>query len=268
MRGKKLTVKRLRGKIQEMRLFLFIIVCAAALSLFVSITFSAETLTEGFNIHEPLCIDGSTSADYFKEAKNSDLPFAFKFLKPKKDVQWMETPMQHLGKTPPERWAKVQGKYCYTELPSSLFLYEPVDSLDAAKEWIQFLHAYEFLVDSKKSYEAILNRIRKKFPGAIKRKDFPPAYGMKAKKNFDGSFRVTILTLSHNKISYVEYTFTKGTFSDKSALFVDGPYLTMNMISLPPNFVMPPEQAKIEADEFEFKKLIKDVKLKEIKYTW
>lgn len=230
--------------------------------------FAQDKLTEGFTIKEPMCIEESMGSDYFKTAEPVEHPYAFKFLKPKTDVQWLQTPLQHLGKTPQEDWAKYKGKFCYTSLPSSLFLYEPVASLDAAKEWILFLHKYEFLVDSKKSYEAILNRVRKKFPKAIKRKDFPPAYGMQSKKIFDGSFRISILTLSHNKITYVEYTFSKDAFRDKSALFVDGPYLTMNMMSLPPNFVMPPEQAKIEADQFEFQKLIKDVKLTEIKYVW
>ncbi len=261
-------MKRSGGKIQAMRLLLLISACAAALSLFVSITFSAETLTEGFNIHESLCIDGSTSADYFKEVKGIDCPFGFKSLKPKKDVQWMETPMQHLGKTPPERWAKVQGKYCYTELPSSLFLYEPVDSLDAAKEWILFLHSYEFLVDSKKTYQAIVNRVSKKFPKTIERKELPPSYGMQTKKLADGTFRVSVLTLHHNRVEYSEYTFTKDAFREKGARYINGPYLTMNMMGLPPNFVMPPEQAKIEADQFAFEKLLKDVKLQEIKYTW
>lgn len=242
--------------------------CFLTLIPFLNSLCAQEKPVEGFNIKEPMCIEESMGSDYFKTAETIEHPYKFKFLKPKKDVTWMQTPVQHLGKTPPENWAKYKGKYCYTELPSSLFLYEPVESLDAAKEWVTFLHRYEFLIDSKKTYEAILNRIRKKFSGTIKRKDFPPAYGMQTKKIYDGSFRVSVLTLSRNKVSYVEYTFAKGIFSDKSALYVDGPYLTMNMMSLPQNFVMPPEQAKIEADQFEFGKLIKDVKLQEIKYTW
>lgn len=229
--------------------------------------YAQDNLTEGFVLKEPMCLDASMGEDYFKTAQTVEHLYAFKFLKPKKDVQWLQTPMQN-KKTPPEDWAKVNGKYCYTELPSSLFLYEPVDSVDAAKEWVTFLHRYEFLIDSKKTYQAIINRVSKKFKKSIRRKDFPPAYGMQAKKMADGSFLVTVFTLSHNKAAYVEYTFTKDAFSDKSALFIDGPYMTMNMISLPPNFVMPPEEAKIQADQFEFQKLIKDVPLKEIKYTW
>lgn len=230
--------------------------------------FSQGNLTDGFTLKEPMCIEESMGSDYFKTAAPIEHPYKFKFLKPKKDAQWMQTPMQHLGKTPSENWAKVHGRYCYTELPSSLFLYEPVNSLDAAKEWITFMHRYEFLVENKKAYQSIINRIRKKFPDTLRKKDFPPAYGMQSKKLSNGSFLVTILTLSHNNVAYVEYTFNKDTFSNKSALFIDGPYMTMNMMGLPPNFVMPPEEAKTEADQFEFQKLIKDVPLKEIKYTW
>ncbi len=233
---------------------------------FIPLYASAQgNLTDGFTLKEPMCLDASMGEDYFKTVQPVDHLYAFKFLKPKKDVQWLQTPMQYLGKTPPENWAKVNGKYCYTELPSSLFLYEPVDSLDAAKEWVTFMHRYEFLIESKKTYQTIINRIKKKFPDTVKRKDFPPAYGMQTKKIYNGSFRVTILTLSHNKVSYVEYMFTKETFSDKSALFIDGPYMTMNMMGLPPNFVMPPEEAKTEADQFLFSSLIKDIPLKEIK---